>query len=70
MGHCKSISAGGCEGRTKRGQLRLALEAWVAATGTLSAAERSYPTSEVRGGGREELPNAPMPEAMGGGRED
>ena len=27
--------------------------------------ERSYPVSEVRGGGREELPHAPMPEAMG-----
>ena len=58
MGHCKSISAGGCEGRTKRGQLRLALEAWVAATGTLSAAERSYPTSEVRGRSWKD----PMPE--------
>ena len=27
-----------------------------AAAGALSAAERSHPTSEVRGGGREELP--------------
>ena len=34
------------------------------------AAERSYPASEVRGSGREELPHAPMPEARGGGRED
>ena len=33
-------------------------------------AERSYPASEVRGGGREELPHAPMPEAKGGGREE
>ena len=49
MGHCKSISAGGREGHTKRRQLRLAHEAWAAATGTLSTAERSYPTSEVRG---------------------
>ena len=32
--------------------------------------KRSYPTSEVRGGGREELPHAPTPEARGGGRED
>ena len=47
--------------------------------------ERSYPTSEVRGGEpeiphtptpearsdrREELPHAPKPEARGGGRED
>ena len=32
--------------------------------------ERSYPTSEVRGGGREELPHAPTPEARGGGWED
>ena len=31
------------------------------------AAERRYPASEVRGGGREELPHAPMPEARGGG---
>ena len=28
------------------------------------------PMSEVRGGGREELPHAPTPEARGGGRED
>ena len=34
-----------------------------------SLAERSYPTSEVRGGGWEELPHAPKPEAKGGGRE-
>ena len=33
-------------------------------------AERSYPPSEVRGGGREELPHSPMPEARGGGREE
>ena len=33
-------------------------------------AERSYPTSEVRGGSREELPHSPMPEARGGGREE
>ena len=33
-------------------------------------AERSYPTSEVRGGGQEELPHAPTPEARGGSRED
>ena len=32
-------------------------------------AERSYPTSEVRGSGREELPHAPMTEARGGRRE-
>ena len=31
---------------------------------------RSYPASEVRGGGREEIPHAPKPEARGGGRED
>ena len=30
-------------------------------------AERSYPTSEVRVGSREELPHAPTPEARGGG---
>ena len=40
-----------------------------AATGELSAPERSYPASEVRGGW-EELPHAPKPEARGGGRED
>ena len=33
-------------------------------------AERSHPTSEVRGGGQEELPHAPTPEARGGGQED
>ena len=30
----------------------------------------SYPTSEVRGGGREELPHAPTLEAKGGGWEE
>ena len=34
------------------------------------AAERSYPASEVRGGGREELPHTPKPEARGSGQED
>ena len=33
-------------------------------------AERSYPMSEVRGGGREEIPHAPTPEAKGGCREE
>ena len=33
-------------------------------------AQRSYPVSEVRGDGREELPHAPMPEARGGSWED
>ena len=43
------------------------MNAWAAATGALSTAERSYPTSEVRaeawrilclkGGGQEELPH-------------
>ena len=38
--------------------------------------ERSYPTSEVRGSGQEELPHAPSPrpgaasEVRGGGQED
>ena len=32
--------------------------------------ERSCPASEVRGGGREELPHTPKPEARGSGRED
>ena len=32
--------------------------AWAAATGALSAAKRSHPTSEVRGGGWEDLPHA------------
>ena len=32
--------------------------------------ERSYPASEVRGGGREEIPHAPKPEARGGAREE
>ena len=35
-----------------------------------AAAERSYPASEVRDGGREELPHAPTPEARGGGQEE
>ena len=33
-------------------------------------AERSYPASEVRGCGREELPHAHKPEARGGSQED
>ena len=32
-------------------------------------AGRSYPASEVRGGGREEIPHAPKPEARGSGQE-
>ena len=32
--------------------------------------KRSYPASEVRGCGREEIPHAPTPEARGRGRED
>ena len=32
-----------------------------------TAAERSYPASEVRGGGREELPHAPTPPRPGSG---
>ena len=35
-----------------------------------SVAKRSYPTSEVRGGGQEEIPHAPKPQARGGGREE
>ena len=34
------------------------------------ASKRSYPASEVRGGGQEELPHALTPEARGGSRED
>ena len=34
------------------------------------AAERSYPASEVRGSGWEELPHAPKPEARGGSRKE
>ena len=48
----------------------LVLKAQAAATGALSAAERSYPASEVRGGGWEELPHAPKTEAKGGGGEE
>ena len=33
-------------------------------------AKRRYPTPEVRGGRREEIPHAPNPEARGGGGED
>ena len=32
--------------------------------------KRSYPESEVRGGGREELPHVPTPKARGSGWED
>ena len=32
--------------------------------------ETNYPMSEVRGGGREEIPHALKPEARGGGREE
>ena len=34
------------------------------------AAKGRYPASEVRGGGREELPHAPKTEARGGGQEE
>ena len=33
-------------------------------------AERSYPMSEVRGGGLEEIPHTHKPEARGSGREE
>ena len=33
-------------------------------------AQRRFPASEVRSGGREELPHAPKPEARGGSREE
>ena len=33
-------------------------------------AERSYPTSEVEGGSREEIPHTLKPEARGGSREE
>ena len=33
-------------------------------------AERSYPVSEVRDGGQEELPHVPKPEARDGGCEE
>ena len=32
--------------------------------------KRSYPASEIRGSGWEELPHAPKPEARGSGREE
>ena len=38
--------------------------------GGRGAAERRYPASEVRGSGREELPQAPRPKAKGGGWEE
>ena len=40
--------------------------AWAAATGALSAAKRSHPTSEVRAAGR----TYPTPEARGRSREE
>ena len=51
-------------------------ETWIsqpqaaATTGAPSAAERSHPTSEVRGSGQEEIPYPPNPEARGGGWEE
>ena len=36
----------------------------------VGAAERRYPASEVRGGGWEEIFQAPKPEARGGGGEE
>ena len=33
-------------------------------------AERSYPASEIRGDGQEELPHAPTPEVKGSGQEE
>ena len=33
-------------------------------------AERSYPASEIRGGGQEGIPHAPKPKAKGGSQEE
>ena len=33
-------------------------------------AERSYPASEIRGGGQEGIPHAPKPKARGDGQEE
>ena len=48
------------------------LRLWIFLSSILSSEargsdERSYPSSEVRGSGWEELPHAPKPEAKGGG---
>ena len=42
----------------------------VAGCNSPGMAEKSYPVSEVRGSGWEELPHTPTPKARGGGRED
>ena len=36
----------------------------------MGVAERSYPVSEVKEGGREELPHTPQARGWGGGREE
>ena len=65
----------GCNRRTKRGREELPHDRSQGQKlggphARRVVAKRSYPASEVRGSGREELPHAPMPEARGGGRED
>ena len=69
-----ALSTGGCDRRTKRGREELP---HVQGQGQKlggpharrAAAKRSYPTSKVRGGGREEIPHAPSPRpGVGSGR--
>ena len=53
----------GCDGAGMAEKSYPSLRSW-------AAAKRSYPTSEVRGSGQEELPHSPKPEARGGGWEE
>ena len=70
-----ALGTGGCDRHTKCGREELPHDRGQGQKlggphALRAAAKRSYPTSEVRGSGLEELPHAPMPEARGGGRED
>ena len=70
-----SKSAGGCNRCAKRGReeapcVRGQGQKPGGPHARRAAAKKSYPTSEVRGGGWEELPHPPKPKARGGGRED
>ena len=61
------------EGRRPRGVtpcLRSGQRPRVPDCDSTGTAERSYPASEVRGGGPEELPHTPKPEVRGGGGEE
>ena len=64
------LRSGAAAESTRLRRRRIGPEELPCVRGQGGAAERGYPASEVRGGGREELPHAPKPEARGGGREE